>query len=90
MKVEEFKMKMYGVKNEVKNVVGFVDESRKLKIELDNEVFNDVFERDFDSVMLEVEMLIENLCDVIKVVEFKKNDENYDVYLNGTKYEFDY
>lgn len=83
-------MKMYGVKNEVKNVVGFVDESRKLKVELDVEVFNDVFERDFDSVMLEVEMVIENLFDVVKVVEFKKNDENYDVYLNGTKYEFDY
>lgn len=83
-------MKMYGVKNEMKNVVGFVDESRKLKVELDVEVFNDVFERDFDSVMLEVEMVIENLFDVVKVVEFKKNDENYDVYLNGTKYEFDY
>ena len=83
-------MKMYGVKNEMKNVVGFVDESRKLKVELDVEVFNDVFEKDFDSVMLEVEMVIENLFDVVKVVEFKKNDENYDVYLNGTKYEFDY
>lgn len=83
-------MKMYGVKNEMRNVVGFVDESRKLRVELDVEVFNDVFERDFDSVMLEVEMVIENLFDVVKVVEFKKNDENYDVYLNGTKYEFDY
>lgn len=83
-------MKMYGVKNEMKNVIGFVDESRKLKVELDVEVFNDVFERDFDNVMLEVEMVIENLFDVVKVVEFKKNDENYDVYLNGTKYEFDY
>lgn len=83
-------MKMYGVKNEMKNVVGFVDESRKLRVELDVEVFNDVFEKNFDSVMLEVEMVIENLFDVVKVVEFKKNDENYDVYLNGTKYEFDY
>ena len=83
-------MKMYGVKNEMKNVVGFVDESRKLKVELDVEVFNDVFEKNFDSVMLEVEMVIENLFDVVKVVEFKKNDESYDVYLNGTKYEFDY
>lgn len=83
-------MKMYGVKNEMKNVVGFVDESRKLKVELDVEVFNNVFGRDFDSVMMEVEMVIENLFDVVKVVEFKKNDENYDVYLNGTKYEFDY
>ena len=83
-------MKMYGVKNVMKNVVGFVDESRKLKVEVDVEVFENVFERSFESVMLEVEMVVENLFDVVKVVEFKKSNENYDVYVNDEKYEFDY
>ena len=38
-----------------------------------------------------VEMIIDGLFDdVVKVVKFVSNDENYDVYLNGVKYEFDY
>lgn len=91
MKVEETKMKMYGIKNEIKNVVGFVDESRKLQVEVDVEVFENVFEKNIDSLMMEVEMIIDGLFnDVVKFVKFVSNDENYDVYLNDEKYEFDY
>ena len=77
MKVEETKMKMY------------VDE-RKLKIEVDDEIYKKIFNEDCDAVMLEVEMIVEGLEDVEKNVKFVKNDENYDVYLNNVKYEFDY
>ena len=87
MKVEDFKMKMY----ENKKFVSLVDESRKLKVEVDVEVFDKVFEKNIDSLMFEVEMIIDGLFDdVVKVVKFVSNDENYDVYLNGVKYEFDY
>ena len=87
MKVEEFEMKMY----ENKKVVSLVDESRKLKVEVDVEVFEKVFEKNIDSLMFEVEMIIDGLFDdVVKVVKFVSNDENYDVYLNGVKYEFDF
>ena len=80
-------MKMY----ENKKVVSLVDESRKLKVEVDVEVFEKVFEKNIDSLMFEVEMIIDGLFDdVVKVVKFVSNDENYDVYLNGVKYEFDY
>lgn len=80
-------MKMY----ENKKVVSLVDESRKLKVEVDVEVFDKVFEKNIDSLMFEVEMIIDGLFnDVVKVVKFVSNDENYDVYLNGVKYEFDY
>lgn len=84
-------MKMYGIKNDVKNVVGFVDESRKLQVEVDVEVFENVFEKNIDSLMMEVEMIIDGLFNgVVKFVKFVSNDENYDVYLNNEKYEFDY
>lgn len=87
MKVEDFEMKMY----ENKKFVSLVDESRKLKVEVDIEVFDKVFEKNIDSLMFEVEMIIDGLFDdVVKVVKFVSNDENYDVYLNGVKYEFDY
>lgn len=87
MKVEDFEMKMY----ENENVVSLVDESRKLKVEVDVEVFEKVFEKNIDSLMFEVEMIIDGLFDdVVKVVKFVSNDENYDVYLNGVKYEFDF
>ena len=80
-------MKMY----ENKKFVSLVDESRKLKVEVDVEVFEKVFEKNIDSLMFEVEMIIDGLFnDVVKVVKFVSNDENYDVYLNGVKYEFDY
>lgn len=80
-------MKMY----ENKKFVSLVDESRKLKVEVDVEVFDKVFEKNIDSLMFEVEMIIDGLFnDVVKVVKFVSNDENYDVYLNGVKYEFDY
>lgn len=80
-------MKMY----ENKKVVSLVDESRKLKVEVDVEVFDKVFEKNIDSLMFEVEMIIDGLFDdVVKVVKFVSNDENYDVYLNGVKYEFDF
>ena len=80
-------MKMY----ENKKVVSLIDESRKLKVEVDVEVFDKVFEKNIDSLMFEVEMIIDGLFDdVVKVVKFVSNDENYDVYLNGVKYEFDY
>ena len=87
MKVEDFEMKMY----ENKKFVSLVDENRKLKVEVDVEVFEKVFEKNIDSLMFEVEMIIDGLFDdVVKVVKFVSNDENYDVYLNGVKYEFDY
>ena len=80
-------MKMY----ENKKFVSLVDESRKLKVEVDVEVFDKVFEKNIDSLMFEVEMIIDRLFDdVVKVVKFVSNDENYDVYLNGVKYEFDF
>ena len=80
-------MKMY----ENKKVVSLIDESRKLKVEVDVEVFEKVFEKNIDSLMFEVEMIIDGLFDdVVKVVKFVSNDENYDVYLNGVKYEFDF
>lgn len=80
-------MKMY----ENEKVVSLVDESRKLKVEVDVEVFDKVFEKNIDSLMFEVEMIIDGLFDdVVKVVKFVSNDENYDVYLNGVKYEFDF
>ena len=81
-------MKMY----ENKKVVSLVDESRKLKVEVDVEVFEKVFEKNIDSLMFEVEMIIDGLFnDVVKVVKFVSNDdENYDVYLNGVRYEFDF
>ena len=80
-------MKMY----ENKKFVSLVDENRKLKVEVDVEVFEKVFEKNIDSLMFEVEMIIDGLFnDVVKVVKFVSNDENYDVYLNGVKYEFDY
>ena len=80
-------MKMY----ENKKFVSLVDESRKLKVEVDVEVFEKVFEKNIDSLMFEVEMIIDGLFDdVVKVVKFVSNDENYDVYLNGVKYEFDF
>ena len=87
MKVEDFEMKMY----ENKKFVSLVDESRKLKVEVDVEVFEKVFEKNIDSLMFEVEMIIDGLFDdVVKVVKFVSNDESYDVYLNGVKYEFDF
>ena len=87
MKVEDFEMKMY----ENKKFVSLVDESRKLKVEVDVEVFDKVFEKNIDSLMFEVEMIIDGLFDdVVKVVKFVSNDESYDVYLNGVKYEFDF
>ena len=80
-------MKMY----ENEKVVSLVDESRKLKVEVDVEVFDKVFEKNIDSLMFEVEMIIDGLFDdVVKVVKFVSNDESYDVYLNGVKYEFDF
>lgn len=80
-------MKMY----ENEKVVSLVDESRKLKVEVDVEVFEKVFEKNIDSLMFEVDMIIDGLFDdVVKVVKFVSNDENYDVYLNGVKYEFDF
>ena len=80
-------MKMY----ENKKFVSLVDESRKLKVEVDVEVFEKVFEKNIDSLMFEVEMIIDGLFDdVVKVVKFVSNDESYDVYLNGVKYEFDF
>ena len=78
----------------MKNVKIYVvmrEEERKLKVEVDVEVFDKIFDNDEDALMLEVEMIIENLDnDVVKNVRFEKNDENYDVYLNDEKYEFDY
>lgn len=78
----------------MKNVKIYVvmrEEERKLKVEVDVEVFDKIFDNDEDALMLEVEMIIENLGnDVVKNVRFEKNDENYDVYLNDEKYEFDY
>ena len=84
-------MKMYYVKNEEKRLIGLVEENGKLSVSVDFEVFENVFEKSFDALMLEVEMIIDGLDnEVEKFVEFRKNDENYDVYLNDEKYEFDY
>lgn len=75
----------------VKIYVRMNDEKRKLYIDVDVEVFDKVFNNDEDALMLEVEMIIENLGnDIEKRVRFEKNDENYDVYLNNEKYEFDF
>ena len=76
----------------MKKFVSLVDESRKLKVEVDVEVFDKVFEKNIDSLMFEVNMIVDGLFDdVVKVVKFVSNDdENYDVYLNGVKYEFDF
>lgn len=75
----------------VKIYVVMKEEERNLKVEVDVEVYDKVFDNDEDALMLEVEMIIEDLeNDVVKNVRFEKNDENYDVYLNDVKYEFDY
>lgn len=67
------------------------DEKRKLSVDVDVEVFDEIFDNDEDALMMEVEMIIENLGDDIeKKVRFEKNDDNYDVYLNDEKYEFDF
>lgn len=85
-------MKMYGVKNEKKNVLGIIDEKRNLKVEIDVVVFEEVFDKNFDSLDFEVEMIIEGLGrDVKKFVEIKYDEEKmYIAKLNGVKYEFDY
>ena len=76
---------------DVKIYVVMREEERKLKVEVDVEVFDKIFDNDEDALMLEVETIIENLGDdVVKNVRFEKNNENYDVYLNDVKYEFDY
>ena len=92
MKVEEFKMKMYGIKNEMKNVVGFVCESMNLKVEIDKEVFDEVFESCWEMVRNETSMILEDGEFEGKVeMRFVKSEENeYDVYVNDEKYEFDY
>ena len=68
------------------------EEERKLKVEVDVEVFDKIFYNNVDALMFEVEMIIENLGDdIVKNVRFEKNDDdNYDVYLNDVKYEFDF
>lgn len=85
-------MKMYYVKNEKKNVIGLVEENGKLSVSVDFEVFENVFEKSFDALMLEVEMIIDGLDnEVEKFVEFVNDDENdYVVYLNKERYEFDF
>ena len=85
MKVEETKMKVEKI------YVRMNDEKRKLSVDVDVEVFDKIFDNDEDALMMEVEMIIENLGnDIEKKVRFEKSDENYDVYLNDEKYEFDY
>ena len=67
------------------------DEKRKLSVDVDVEVFDKIFDNDEDALMMEVEMIIENLGnDIEKKVRFEKSDDNYDVYLNNEKYEFDF
>lgn len=85
-------MRMYGVKNEKKNVIGVIDEKRNLKVEIDVVVFEEVFNKNFDSLNFEVEMIIEGLGDdVKKFVEIRYDEEKmYIAKLNGVKYEFDY
>lgn len=85
-------MKMYYVKNEKKRIIGLVEENGKLSVRVDFDVFEKTFEKSFDALMLEVEMIIDGLDnEVEKFVEFRSNDENgYVVYLNKVKYEFDY
>ena len=75
----------------VKIYVVMKEEERNLKVEVDVEVYDEVFNNDEDALMMEVEMIIDGLGkNVVKNVRFEKNDENYDVYLNDVKYEFDY
>ena len=75
----------------VKIYVVMKEEERNLKVEVDVEVYDKVFDNDEDALMMEVEMIIDGLGkNVVKNVRFEKNDENYDVYLNDVKYEFDY
>ena len=67
------------------------DEKRKLSVDVDVEVFDKIFDNEEDALMMEVEMIIEHLDDDIeKKIRFEKSDDNYDVYLNDEKYEFDF
>ena len=71
----------------VKIYVVMKEEERNLKVEVDVEVYDEVFNNDEDALMMEVEMIIDGLGkNVVKNVRFEKNDENYDVYLNDVKY----
>lgn len=76
---------------DVKIYVVMKEEERNLKVEVDVEVYDKVFDNDEDALMMEVKMIIDGLGkNVVKNVRFEKNDENYDAYLNDVKYEFDY
>ena len=81
-------MKMYGVKNEKKNVVGLVLEN--LTVEVDKEVFDDVFEGNWDLVKIEVNMIYEDVYVGDNItMKFVKNENNlYDVYVNDVMYGF--
>lgn len=85
-------MKMFGIKNEMKNVVGFVCEEMNLKVEIEKEVFEKVFEKCWEMVRNEVSMILEDGEFEGKVeMRFVSSEENeYDVYVNNERYEFDY
>ena len=85
-------MKVFGIKNETKNVVGFVDEEMNLKVEVEKEVFEEVFEKSWEMVGNEVSVILEDGEFEGKVeMSFTRSEENeYDVYVNNERYEFDY
>ena len=79
---------------DVKIYVVMKEEERNLKVEVDVEVYDKVFDNDEDALMMEVEMIIDGLNDyVVKNIRFEKDDSdynNYIVYLNDVRYEFDF
>ena len=85
-KVEEIKMKFF----ENEKVVGF--EGKDLKVEIEKEVFEEVFEGCWEMVRNETSMIREDGEFEGKVeMRFVGSKENeYDVYVNDEKYEFDY
>ena len=78
----------------VKIYVVMNEEERNLEVRVDVEVYDKVFDNDEDALMMEVEMIIDGLSNyIVKRVRFEKDDtdyNNYIVYLNDVRYEFDF
>ena len=67
------------------------DVRKDLIVEVNDEVFEKVFDKNYVALMCEVEMIIEYIeFDGLKYIEFKKNDENFEVYVNGERFKFDF
>ena len=78
----------------VKIYVVMNEEERNWEVRVDVEVYDKVFDNDEDALMMEVEMIIDGLSNyIVKRVRFEKDDtdyNNYIVYLNDVRYEFDF